>query len=57
MELQEKAKAFLTASPNNSTVDNAVLLYQLIEDFCRETDRYMEFEKNDRDDLQSQVFN
>lgn len=55
MELQEKAKTFLTASPNTSAVDNAILLYQLIEDFCRETDRYMETEKKDRDDLQLQV--
>lgn len=54
-ELQDKAKTFLTASPNSSGVDNAVLLYQLIEDFCRETDRYMETEKKDRDDLQLQV--
>lgn len=29
----------------------------MIEDFCRETDRYMEFEKKNRDDLQMQVSN
>lgn len=55
VELQEKAKTFLTASPNSTAVDNAVHLYQLIEDFCRETDRYMETEKKNNDDLQSQV--
>ena len=55
VELQEKAKSFLAASPNSSAVDNAVLLYQLIEDFCRETDRYMETEKKNIDDLQLQV--
>lgn len=55
VELQEKAKGFLASSPNNSTVDNAVALQQLIEDFCRETDHYIENEKRDRDDLQHQV--
>lgn len=55
VELQEKAKTFLTASPNSSAVDNALLLYQLIEDFCRETDRYMETEKKNNDDLHLQV--
>lgn len=55
VELQEKAKGILAASPNNSTVDNAVALQQLIEDFCRETDYYIESDKRDRDDLQHQV--
>jgi len=55
LELQEKAKSFLTSSPNTSAVDNAVQLHQMIEDFCRETDRYIEIEKKDRDDLQAQV--
>lgn len=55
MELQDKAKLFLTASPNSSAVDNAIVLYQMIEDFCRETDRFMETEKKGRDDLHLQV--
>lgn len=54
-ELQEKAKLFLTASPNSSAVDNAMTLYQLIEDFCRETDRYMETEKRNQDEYQLQI--
>lgn len=55
VELQEKAKSVLAASPNSSTVDNAVDLQNLIEDFCRETDHYMENDKRDRDDLKHQV--
>lgn len=56
VELQEKAKGFLASSPNNnSTVDNAVALQQLIEDFCRETDHYIENDKRDKDDLKNQV--
>lgn len=55
IDLQEKAKTFLSASPNTSAVDNAVLLYQLIEDFTRETDRYMETEKKNNDELQLEV--
>lgn len=55
IELQEKAKGVLAASPNSSTVDNAVALQHLIEDFCRETDHYMENDKRDRDDLKHQV--
>lgn len=55
VELQEKAKGFLASSSNNSTVDNAVALQQLIEGFCRETDFYIENDKRDRDDLQNQV--
>jgi regulator of replication initiation timing len=55
VDLQEKAKGFLASSPNNSTVDNAVALQQLIEDFCRETDFYIENDKRTRDDLQNQV--
>lgn len=55
VEIQEKAKNFLTASANSSAVDNAVLLYNMIEDFCRETDRYVETEKKNHDDLNLQV--
>ena len=55
MELQEKAKTFLTATPNNSALDSSVQLYQLIEDYCRETDNYMESDKKNREDLQAQV--
>ena len=55
MELQEKAKNFLTATPNNSALDSSVQLYQLIEDYCRETDNYIETDKKNREDLQAQV--
>lgn len=55
VELKEKAKGVLAATPNSSTVDNAVALTNLIEDFCRETDHYMENDKRDRDDLKHQV--
>lgn len=36
-------------------MENVVILIQLIEDFCRETDRYIDTEKKDREDLQLQV--
>jgi hypothetical protein len=54
MDLQEKARKFLNASPNN-TLDNCATLLQLIEDFCRESDKFIEEEKRDKEDLASQV--
>ncbi|CAO1430628.1 unnamed protein product [Diamesa tonsa] len=54
VELQDKAKSFLS-TPNNTSMENAVILIQLIEDFCRETDRYIDTEKKDREDLQLQI--
>lgn len=35
--------------------ENYKILHQMIEDFYRETDRYMETERKNRDDLHSQV--
>lgn len=55
VELQDKAKNFLTTSPNNTSIENVVILHQIIEDFCRETDRYIDTEKKEREDLQLQV--
>lgn len=54
VELQEKAKSFLSTIPNNST-DSTSQLIQIIEDFCRESDRYFEEGKQDKDDLKQQV--
>ncbi|KAL7023127.1 hypothetical protein ACKWTF_012498 [Chironomus riparius] len=50
--VHNKAKELL-AEPTN--FDNAVVLYQLIEDFCRETDYFIESEKKLREDLQKQL--
>jgi len=50
--VHNKAKELL-AEPTN--FDNAVVLYQLIEDFCRETDYFIDSEKKLREDLQKQV--
>lgn len=55
MELQEKAKHILGSANLDSSVDHSANLLQLVEDFCREGERYMEDEKRDKTDLQSQV--
>lgn len=55
IQLQEKAKTFLNQSHEESNKSTNQLL-QLVEDFCREGDRFMEDGKRDKDDLQSQVF-
>lgn len=47
-----KAKELL-AEPTN--FDNTVVLYQIIEDFCRETDYFIDSEKKLREDLQKQL--
>ncbi|KAH8234866.1 hypothetical protein KR032_004625 [Drosophila birchii] len=60
--LQERARHLLSSSspvkdaqplrdPGNSTV----ILLQMIEDFCREGDKVVEYGKKDREDLQSQI--
>ncbi|XP_059608935.1 pericentrin isoform X2 [Phlebotomus argentipes] len=54
-ELQEKAKQLLNNSANVSIGDNSSVVFQLIEDFCREGDRQQEEKKRDRDDLQAQI--
>ncbi|XP_033161766.1 pericentrin isoform X6 [Drosophila mauritiana] len=60
LALQERARNLLSSSPvkeqpsrdqGNSTVN----LLQMIEDFCREGDKVVEFSKKDREDLQSQI--
>lgn len=53
-ELQERAKHLLNAPPDVSS-ENATLLLQLIEDFCREGDKFVEVGKRDKDDLQAEV--
>ncbi|XP_021706837.1 A-kinase anchor protein 9 isoform X3 [Aedes aegypti] len=53
-ELQEKAKQILASSPD-SDIDNSTNLLQLVEEFCREGERYMENGKRDKLDLQSQI--
>ncbi|XP_062715949.1 A-kinase anchor protein 9-like isoform X4 [Aedes albopictus] len=55
-ELQEKAKQILSSSsPDNTAIDHSATLLQLVEDFCREGERYMEHGKRDKLDLQSQL--
>ncbi|XP_058833017.1 pericentrin isoform X2 [Topomyia yanbarensis] len=55
VELQERAKNLLgTVSPDH-IIDNSVNLLQLVEDFCREGERYMEDEKREKLDLQAQI--
>lgn len=56
IDLQERAKNILNTSHNQTSGENTQLLMQLVEDFCREGDRFMEEGKKDKDDLQSQVF-
>ncbi|XP_050081236.1 pericentrin-like isoform X1 [Anopheles maculipalpis] len=57
VELQERAKALLgsTGSGADQTIEDNSMLLQLVEDFCREGERYMEDGKRDRMDLQSQI--
>uniref|UniRef100_A0A182PBV6 Pericentrin/AKAP-450 centrosomal targeting domain-containing protein n=1 Tax=Anopheles epiroticus TaxID=199890 RepID=A0A182PBV6_9DIPT len=58
VELQERAKLLLgsssSAGADQTIEDNSVLL-QLVEDFCREGERYLEDGKRDRIDLQLQI--
>lgn len=54
LELQERAKTLISSS-ENSTQSNTSQLMQLIEDFCRESDRYFEEGKQGEDDLKQQV--
>lgn len=54
LELQERAKTLLTPAENSTTKDPGQLL-QLIEDFCRESDRYFDEGKQGEDDLKQQV--
>ncbi|XP_063695962.1 A-kinase anchor protein 9 isoform X2 [Culicoides brevitarsis] len=54
LELQERAKTLLGPAENNSTKDQSQLL-QLIEDFCRESDRYFDEGKQGEDDLKQQI--
>ncbi|XP_055624894.1 A-kinase anchor protein 9 isoform X3 [Toxorhynchites rutilus septentrionalis] len=53
-ELQERAKHILGSANLDSSIDQSANLLQLVEDFCREGERYMEDEKRDKTDLQSQ---
>uniref|UniRef100_A0A182T422 Uncharacterized protein n=1 Tax=Anopheles maculatus TaxID=74869 RepID=A0A182T422_9DIPT len=57
VELQERAKALLgSAEPGaDQTIEDNSMLLQLVEDFCREGERYLEDGKRDRMDLQSQI--
>lgn len=54
LDLQERAKSLLVPSENSTTKDQGQLL-QLIEDFCRESDRYFDESKQGEDDLKLQV--
>lgn len=56
VELLDRSKHVLSSASDN-TVDNAaaVNLLQLVEDFCREGERYMDDGKREKVDLQSQV--
>ncbi|XP_053688729.1 A-kinase anchor protein 9 isoform X2 [Sabethes cyaneus] len=55
VELQERAKHLLGSTSPDNTLDNSGILLQLVEDFCREGERYMEDEKRDKMDLQAQI--
>uniref|UniRef100_A0AAG5DTB8 Pericentrin/AKAP-450 centrosomal targeting domain-containing protein n=1 Tax=Anopheles atroparvus TaxID=41427 RepID=A0AAG5DTB8_ANOAO len=57
VELQERAKALLgsTGTGADQTIEDNSLLLQLVEDFAREGERYLEDGKRDRMDLQSQI--
>ncbi|XP_035785183.1 pericentrin-like isoform X2 [Anopheles albimanus] len=61
VELQERAKAMLSSTAVDSsnatdqTVEGHSVLLQMVEDFCREGERYMEDGKRDRLDLQLQI--
>ncbi|KAL9904593.1 pericentrin-like protein isoform 2-T2 [Glossina fuscipes fuscipes] len=55
-QLQEKARNILTTpTQNQPDHDSTVQLLQMIEDFCREGDKVVEFNKREREDLQSQI--
>ncbi|XP_032574335.1 nuclear mitotic apparatus protein 1 isoform X11 [Drosophila sechellia] len=59
LALQERARHLLSSSPvkeqpSRDQGNSTVILLQMIEDFCREGDRVVEFSKKDREDLQSQ---
>ncbi|KRF84848.1 golgin subfamily A member 4 isoform X8 [Drosophila virilis] len=57
VQLQERARHLLTSPTQQQTQEQGnatVLLLQMIEDFCREGDKVVEFGKKDREDLQSQ---
>ncbi|XP_065086318.1 golgin subfamily A member 4 isoform X3 [Ochlerotatus camptorhynchus] len=53
-ELQERAKQILGNTSPDNTIDNNVSLLQLVEDFCREGERYMDDGKREKLDLQLQ---
>ncbi|XP_032574329.1 rootletin isoform X5 [Drosophila sechellia] len=60
LALQERARHLLSSSPvkeqpSRDQGNSTVILLQMIEDFCREGDRVVEFSKKDREDLQSQL--
>ncbi|XP_055600528.1 pericentrin isoform X2 [Uranotaenia lowii] len=55
IELQDKAKAFLESVSPDNTLDHSANLLQLVEDFCREGERYLEDGKRDKMDLQAQI--
>ncbi|XP_058118059.1 A-kinase anchor protein 9 [Anopheles ziemanni] len=55
VELQERAKALLGSTGAEQTIEDNSMLLQLVEDFAREGERYLEDGKRDRMDLQSQI--
>ncbi|KMY99670.1 A-kinase anchor protein 9 isoform X9 [Drosophila simulans] len=60
LALQERARHLLSSSPvkeqpSRDQANSTVILLQMIEDFCREGDKVVEFSKKDREDLQSQI--
>uniref|UniRef100_A0A182MY74 Pericentrin/AKAP-450 centrosomal targeting domain-containing protein n=1 Tax=Anopheles dirus TaxID=7168 RepID=A0A182MY74_9DIPT len=55
VELQERAKVLLGSTVADQTIEDNSMLLQLVEDFCREGERYLEDGKRDRIDLQSQI--
>uniref|UniRef100_A0A182JV81 Uncharacterized protein n=1 Tax=Anopheles christyi TaxID=43041 RepID=A0A182JV81_9DIPT len=57
VELQERAKLLLgsTSTSTDHTIEDNSMLLQLVEDFCREGERYLEDGKRDRMDLQLQI--
>uniref|UniRef100_A0A1Q3G104 Putative a-kinase anchor protein 9 n=1 Tax=Culex tarsalis TaxID=7177 RepID=A0A1Q3G104_CULTA len=56
VELLDRSKHLLSSASPDNTVDNsATNLLQLVEDFCREGERYMDDGKREKVDLQSQI--
>lgn len=56
VELLDRSKHLLSSASPENTVDNsAANLLQLVEDFCREGERYMDDGKREKVDLQSQI--